>query len=116
MIAEGSADELKDETGGDRVEITVDRQEDTARVAPLVRDHVAGGIEHVIVDEARPRVSFPVRESGGIVPALVRLLDDGGIGVHDIVVRRPTLDDVFLDLTGHTATEADEDEADEDAA
>jgi len=51
-------------------------------------------------------VIIPVRESSGIVPAVVRLLDDEGIGVHDVVVRRPTLDDVFLELTGHAADES----------
>ena len=54
-------------------------------------------------------VSIPVLTTDHVVPRVVRSLDDAGIDVLDVVVRRPTLDDVFLQLTGHTATaEGDE--------
>jgi ABC-2 type transport system ATP-binding protein len=106
VIARGTADELKDQSGGDRVEITLDEPADHAKVGPLIRQSLpACGPE--TVDGNGSTVIVPVRESSGIVPAVVRLLDDEGIGVHDVVVRRPTLDDVFLQLTGHVADDGD---------
>ena len=51
------------------------------------------------------RVSVPVREAGGVIPEVVRLLDDQDVRIDGIAVRRPTLDDVFLTLTGHHAEE-----------
>jgi ABC-2 type transport system ATP-binding protein len=52
-------------------------------------------------------VSIPVRTRRGVIAQAVRLLSDQGIGVDDINLRRPTLDDVFLSLTGHAAEEAE---------
>jgi ABC-2 type transport system ATP-binding protein len=60
-------------------------------------------------------VSIPVRTRHGVIAQAVTLLSDQGIGVEDINLRRPTLDDVFLSLTGHAAEEAAE-EAEEQAA
>ena len=50
-------------------------------------------------------VRAPVRRRRGIIPEAVRRLDDAGVGIDDIALRRPTLDDVFLALTGHAAEE-----------
>ncbi len=108
VIAKGTADELKGQIGGDRLEVTVGRPDELARTAELLRDRCAvTGAEHVDV-EART-VTIAASETHKIVPDVVRLLDDAGIEVLDVVVRRPTLDDVFLQLTGHAADgDADE--------
>jgi len=51
-------------------------------------------------------VRAPVRRRHGLIPEIVRALDDGGIAIDDIAIHRPTLDDVFMALTGHAAEEA----------
>ena len=55
------------------------------------------------------RVAFRRRQ--GAIAEAVRRLDDAGVGVEDVAVRRPTLDDVFISLTGHAAEVAEEEEA-----
>ncbi len=55
-----------------------------------------------------------MRERPGVIAEAVRRLDDAGVGIEDIAVRRPTLDDVFLELTGHAA-EAEDAERERDA-
>jgi ABC-2 type transport system ATP-binding protein len=107
VIARGTADELKTEIGGERVEVTIERPEDLDAVVGLLGTFARGAGSGVggaaKIDREARSVMMPVPESHGIVPAVVRLLDDKGIGVTDVVVRRPTLDDVFLQLTGHAA-------------
>ena len=106
VIAEGTPDELKDRGGG-ATEIRLDdaaRAELAARALSSMADEppaIAGDLVTVGVH----------RRSGAIVEA-VRRLDEAGVGVEDIALRRPTLDDVFLSLTGHAA----EAERDEEAA
>jgi len=115
VIARGTADELKDQSGGDRVAVRLVDAADLGRVGPLVRTGIdVSGAEQV--DDLERTVTIPVRETNGVVPAVVRLLDDAGIGVDDVAVRRPTLDDVFLQLTGHAAEEAVEEEGDGEPA
>ena len=101
VIAEGTPDELKAHVGGERLEVhleNVDRTGDalaaltTIAAAPPSREDGA--------------LLVPLRSRGGAIAAAVRRLDEAGIGIHDIALRSPTLDDVFLELTGHTA-EAD---------
>ncbi len=101
VIAQGTADELKDRVGGERLEV---RLEDPAEVERAVRalapmaDEAPAAIDGM--------VSVPVRgRSGAIADAVLRLTDEG-IGVDDVNLRRPTLDDVFLKLTGHAAEES----------
>ena len=60
---------------------------------------------HAVARAIEVRVSGPVRTRRGVIAEAVRLLTDQGIGVDDINLRRPTLDDVFLSLTGHAAEE-----------
>ena len=104
VIARGTADELKDQSGGDRVAVRLTDPADLGRAGAIVRAGVdVSGTEQVDTDAHT--VTIPVRDTTGIVPAVVRLLDDAGIGVDDVAVRRPTLDDVFLQLTGHAAEE-----------
>ena len=104
VIAGGTPDELKDRVGGERLEITLDEAS---------RAHAAAAALASMADEPPSIdgevVCVGVRRRGGAIVEAVRLLDDAGVGVEDIALRRPTLDDVFLALTGHAA-EADEDD------
>jgi ABC-2 type transport system ATP-binding protein len=100
VIAEGTSDELKDRVGGERLEVHLENPEDAERavqaIAPMCDEAptIAGDVVRVGIR----------RRSGAIVEA-VRRLGDAGVGVEDIAMRRPTLDDVFLALTGHAAEE-----------
>ena len=99
VIAEGTSDELKSRVGGEKLEVTLD-DADQRRLAIDTLTPISG-------DEAPtcdgPIVRMPMRrELGGIAEA-VRRLDGAGVGIADIAVRRPTLDDVFMVLTGHAA-------------
>ena len=60
-------------------------------------------------------LSMPMRRDRGGIAEAVRRLDDAGVGIEDIALRRPTLDDVFMSLTGHAAEEERADEEREEA-
>jgi ABC-2 type transport system ATP-binding protein len=111
VIARGTSEELKRQIGGERVEVTVAEAADLDRVAPLLGRFMAGP-SGVQTDALTRTVTVPVQETQGIVPAVVRLLDEAGVGVHDVVVRTPTLDDAFLQLTGRPAEEDPSDGSD----
>jgi len=99
-IAEGSADQLKNTVGGERLEIVAADQSDVERILSAVRDL---GSEDVTVDGRR--ICIPIiTGSKGLMEA-VRRLDEQGIEPSDLALRRPTLDDVFLSLTGRAAEE-----------
>jgi ABC-2 type transport system ATP-binding protein len=103
VIAEGTPDELKSQVGGDRLEIHLcdgHRSEEAIPVlAPIAseRPWAEDGF-----------VSVPLRERSGAIAAAVRRLDEAGLTIDDIAVRRPTLDDVFLRLTGHGVEQDEE--------
>ena len=97
VIARGTADELKARVGGERLVVTVARSEQLAPAALALRS--LGGAEPQI-DEAQRHVSIAVSGGDGILTRSVRELDAAGVTVDDAGVRRPTLDDVFLVLTG----------------
>jgi ABC-2 type transport system ATP-binding protein len=107
LIAEGTSDELKDRLGGERLEVRLD---DDADPRTAVEALGAMSDEPPAVDGSLVKVNVRTRR-GAIVEA-VRRLSDAGVGVDDLALRRPTLDDVFLALTGHAAEEAREDEED----
>jgi ABC-2 type transport system ATP-binding protein len=110
VIASGTSDELKDRVGGERVEVVLEDPADCERAV--------SALAAMSADPPKAHdslVSIPVRTRHGVIAHAVRLLSDQGIGVEDINLRRPTLDDVFLSLTGHAAEEAAE-EAEEQAA
>lgn len=96
-IAEGSADELKRKVGGERLEILAE-EEVVARIATIISDL---GSETPTVHGRE--VSVPVATGAKALMEALRRLDEQGIEVHDVGLRRPTLDDVFLTLTGRAA-------------
>ena len=105
VIAEGTSDELKAQVGGDRLEIRLEErgrdQEAIAALTPIAE-------ERPFCENGLLRV--PLRERRGSIAEAVRRLDGAGIGIDDIAVRTPTLDDVFLILTGHAAESHEEEE------
>jgi len=105
VIARGTAAELKAQTGGDQVEVLLEDPADSARVVELLAPRACGE-SHVDGDR---KVIIPVWNVDGLVPEIVRQLDDEKVGIRDVGVRRSTLDDVFFSLTGHAATDEDGD-------
>jgi ABC-2 type transport system ATP-binding protein len=102
-IAQGTADELKSQVGGERIELVVRRNDELPLARQVMLQNGCGDVE---VDERTRTLVAPI--AGGAV-TLRSLLDDvarAGLTVLDIGLRRPTLDDVFLTLTGHSAEEA----------
>ncbi|MGZ6672865.1 MAG: ATP-binding cassette domain-containing protein [Solirubrobacteraceae bacterium] len=104
VIAEGTPDELKDRVGGERLEV---HRAAAPAVATAVRVLAPMADEPPVADGQTIRL--PVRRRSGTIVEAVRRLDEAGVAVDDLGLRRPTLDDVFLTLTGHAA-EAPEDE------
>jgi ABC-2 type transport system ATP-binding protein len=106
VIAEGTSDELKDRVGGERLEVTLEdgvpAESAISALAPMAEEwpECEAGVLRV-----------PLRRRRGTIAEAVRRLDQAGVGIDDIALRRPTLDDVFLALTGHTAEESAEDGA-----
>jgi ABC-2 type transport system ATP-binding protein len=104
VIADGTSDQLKDQIGGAVLEL---RTEDHAMAGSAVTAlQGIGGA--AVVDDATGTVKIPVGSEGSsLLIDAVRRLDDAGVRVADIALHRPTLDDVFLKLTGHGAEEAE---------
>jgi len=105
VIAEGTPDELKDRVGGERLEVHL---ADASAVETAVRALAPMSDEPPVADGETVRV--PVSRRSGTIVEAVRRLDDAGVVVDDLGLRRPTLDDVFLALTGHAAEIADDEE------
>jgi ABC-2 type transport system ATP-binding protein len=101
-IARGTSEELKQQIGGELIEVVVEDPGDAQSVIDVLGHHACGD-PHVGDDQRT--VSLPVFRVEGLVPAAVRELDAAGIAVHDVAARRATLDDVFFALTGHAAEE-----------
>jgi ABC-2 type transport system ATP-binding protein len=107
VIAEGTSDELKDRVGGERLEV---RLEDDADAEHAIGALAEMADERPAFEEHAVRVA--VRRRSGAIAEAVRRLDDAGVGIDDIALRRPTLDDVFIALTGHAAEEEPAPDAD----
>ncbi|WP_328719698.1 ATP-binding cassette domain-containing protein [Streptomyces sp. NBC_00247] len=105
VIARGTSDQLKARTGGERVEVVVHRPEE---IEPA-RDALAryGGGEVSVVRHMR-KLTVPVTGGAKLLAEVIRDLDGRDVEIDDIGLRRPTLDDVFISLTGHAAETAAE--------
>jgi ABC-2 type transport system ATP-binding protein len=100
IIARGTSDELKSQVGGERIEVVVHGRDALARAIEVLAE-TAG--EQPIVDEHTRRLTVPAHGGAARLVQVVRDLDEARIGIDDIGLRRPTLDDVFLSLTGHAS-------------
>jgi ABC-2 type transport system ATP-binding protein len=110
VIAEGTADQLKSQVGGERLEVTLTDATDVPAALALLSPLASGEPSY---DEGRRSIVVPVAGGAALLADALRRLDSEGVEIDDVGLRRPTLDDVFLTLTGHTA-EA-ENEADAEA-
>lgn len=104
VIAKGTADELKTQVGGERLELSVVHGGDLDIAAQVVRPYSLGELQ---IDTAHRRLIVPVAQGAQLLAAVVRDLDAAHIPLEDLALRRPTLDDVFLALTGHAVSSAD---------
>ncbi len=105
VIAEGTADALKSQVGGERLEITVSDPTRLSQAGEVLRPL---GVGPVVVEEHQRSLVVPVTGGAAVLTDALRRLDGIGVAVDDVGLRRPTLDDVFLSLTGHTADDSDE--------
>jgi ABC-2 type transport system ATP-binding protein len=103
VIAEGTPSELKAQVGGDRLEIHLCDGRRGEEAIPVLAPIAS---ERPFIENGS--VSVPVAQRRGTIADAVRRLDDAGIAIDDIAVRTPTLDDVFLSLTGRAAEESEE--------
>ncbi|MBV9820971.1 MAG: ATP-binding cassette domain-containing protein, partial [Actinobacteria bacterium] len=101
-IAEGTADELKAQVGGERVEIALVRSEDLPAARSILAQLTDAPVE---VAEHSRRLVAPVTGGANLLMEALRRLDAADISILDVALRRPTLDDVFLTLTGHASEE-----------
>ncbi len=112
-IAEGTPEELKSRIGGDRIDVVLHRSHDLPLAAELIGRTAGTQAE---IDRDNRRVSAPVRERVSALAGAARALDEAGLAAEDIGLRRPTLDEVFLQLTGHHAEQTKEEETNEQQA
>ena len=113
VIAQGSPSQLKSRVGTDVIELHTGDLATLERAAGVL---AALGAGRPALDPATRRCSVPAGDGASSLAAVVRALDDAGVGVDDIGLRRPTLDEVFLALTGHTAGGPSDDPSTEEAA
>ncbi|MEK8070384.1 ATP-binding cassette domain-containing protein [Rhodococcoides navarretei] len=102
IIARGTADELKAQTGGERVEFVLTDRSQVDRAMQILAPI---GVEPPTFDEQVGRIVMPVNGGSKDLSTALAQLDAAGIGVVDVGLRRPNLDDVFLSLTGQTTGE-----------
>ncbi len=98
VIAEGTSDELKAQIGGERLEVRLEDPDDAERAIAALSELCVGQPTY-----ANGIVTAPVRRHSGMIADAVRRLDAADVGIDDISLHRPTLDDVFISLTGHAA-------------
>ncbi|MFF8839820.1 ATP-binding cassette domain-containing protein [Streptomyces sp. NPDC015130] len=110
VIARGTSDQLKAQTGGERVEVVVHEPEMIAGARDVLgRYGIAGrGRDEVSVEDHTRKLTVPVSGGAKLLAEVIRDLDAVGVEIDDIGLRRPTLDDVFISLTGHAAALTEE--------
>jgi ABC-2 type transport system ATP-binding protein len=106
VIARGTSDSLKKQVGGEKLEIIVENQHMAATKEIVAKVSSSA----VAVDEGMRRISAPVTTGSKALIEAAKLLDDQGIHPLDIGLKRPSLDDVFLSLTGHVAEDENKEE------
>ncbi|MDH4143167.1 MAG: ATP-binding cassette domain-containing protein [Chloroflexota bacterium] len=97
IIARGTADELKAQVGGERIEVVVHDREEIVRAEEVLARDGSGAWQ---LDEHTRRLTVPTTGGAQKLIEVVRDLGEAGVHIDDIALRRPTLDDVFLVLTG----------------
>ena len=97
-IAQGTSDELKNLIGGEHLDICLARVDDLLQAVEILESVATGPLR--VVDE-RSEISAPVTGGADALSSVLRALHEAQIGVVDVGLRRPTLDDVFMELTGH---------------
>jgi len=113
VIAEGTPDQLKSSVRGEHLEVVLAEGSDVEAAVVAVKPYAMGNVEP---DERGQRLTVPVVAAEGLTTRVVRALDRAGVQVNDVTMRRASLDDVFLALTGHVSAPAEdaEDTDDED--
>ncbi|MFC3501599.1 ATP-binding cassette domain-containing protein [Micromonospora krabiensis] len=104
VVAEGTSTELKARIGADRIELVV-RDATQLPVAAAIVERITGAT--VTVDAGVRQLRAPVVDRITVLADVLRTLQDAAVGVEDVVLRRPTLDEAFLRLTGHAAQPAE---------
>ena len=104
VIAEGTADELKARVGGERLAVTLARGSDFDAALRTLTPYSEGEVH---TDREQRTILVPVTNGARLLANAIRDLDAIGVVLDDVGLRRPTLDDVFLSLTGHAAEEAE---------
>ncbi|WP_433892053.1 ATP-binding cassette domain-containing protein [Streptomyces sp. CA-111067] len=100
VIARGTSDQLKAQTGGERVEVVVHERDEIDTAARVL---TALGKGEATVEQHTRKITVPVTGGAKLLAEVIRDLDAQGVEIDDIGLRRPTLDDVFISLTGHAA-------------
>ena len=104
-LARGTAHQLKTQVGGDRIEVVVDAAEHVQVAHDVLVGLAVGDVE---VDVTSRTLLAPIAGGASALTAALRQFDERGVALLDVGLRRPTLDDVFLSLTGRAAGDADE--------
>ena len=105
VIARGTAGQLKSQIGGERVELTVLDRDQLEPALAVLADLASG---QPTLDRASRSLIVPVTGGAGALAEALRRLADADVGLEDVGLRRPTLDEVFLTLTGHASEQTEE--------
>ncbi|MFJ1458262.1 ATP-binding cassette domain-containing protein [Nocardia wallacei] len=102
VIAEGTADALKEKTGGSYCEVVPLDPKQLRTAADALGELLPEAVRTDLLADGADRVSIPAPDGAATLAEAVRRLDAAGVELADIALRRPSLDDVFLSITGHS--------------